>query len=120
MRTKKRHRYRERRKKEQRESIIKRLGALNIALICVFAYLIIINLQMMDLYQRCGSAPESAWCALIAALIGECGICGWIKTSKEKHGSGQPAGPVETGPPKEVAGDPEEMENNEEDEGNDD
>ena len=44
-----------------------------------------INWKMLAVFSQCGSAPESAWCALIAALLGECGICGWIKTSKEKH-----------------------------------
>lgn len=62
-----------------------KLGTLNIVLICVFLYTVHINQQMIDTYRLYGSAPETAWCALIAALIGECGICGWIKTSKEKH-----------------------------------
>lgn len=72
-----------RRKKFRR--LINNLGTLNIVLACVFIYLIIINIQMLEVYRECGSAPESAWCALIAALVGECGICGWIKTTKDKQ-----------------------------------
>lgn len=63
-----------------------KIGTLNIVLIFVGAYMIFINWQMLKVFQICGSAPETAWCALIAALLGECGICGWIKTTKEKHG----------------------------------
>ena len=28
--------------------------------------------------------PESYACAVVAATIGECGICGWIRTNKDK------------------------------------
>lgn len=62
-----------------------KVGTLNIVLLCVFAYTIYINWKMINVFLISGSAPETAWCALIAALLGECGICGWIKTSKEKH-----------------------------------
>lgn len=74
-----------RRKQRKIRKFFKQLGTLNIVLICVFAYLVVINWQMLDVYRTYGSAPESAWCALIAALIGECGICGWIRTNKDKQ-----------------------------------
>lgn len=61
------------------------VGTMNLVLIAVFLYMILINAQMLQVYRAYGSAPESAWCALIAALLGECGICGWIKTTKEKN-----------------------------------
>ncbi|EET60366.1 hypothetical protein BRYFOR_07562 [Marvinbryantia formatexigens DSM 14469] len=70
---------------ERIKNSIGKIGTLNIVLICVFAYMIYINWKMLDIFLMCGSAPETAWCSLIAALLGECGICGWIKTSKEKH-----------------------------------
>lgn len=65
----------------------RKIGTLNIVLLCVFGYMIYINWKMIGVFLTFGSAPETAWCALIAALLGECGICGWIKTSKEKHAS---------------------------------
>lgn len=76
---------RKRQKKRKVQELIQKLGTLNIVLICVFMYMMYINWKMLAVFSQCGSAPESAWCALIAALLGECGICGWIKTSKEKH-----------------------------------
>lgn len=62
-----------------------RIGTLNVVLVCVFAYMIYLNWQMLQVFKMTGAAPESAWCALIAALIGECGICGWIKTNKDRR-----------------------------------
>lgn len=63
----------------------KKIKTLDIVLLCVFGYMIYLNWQMLEVFREFGSAPETAWCALIAALIGECGICGWIKTSKERN-----------------------------------
>ncbi len=63
----------------------KKIKTLDIILICVFGYMIFLNWQMIQLFQQTGSAPEAAWCALIAALIGECGICGWIRVSKDRN-----------------------------------
>ena len=63
----------------------RKIKTLDIVLICVFGYLIYLNWQMLEVFREFGSAPETAWCALIAALIKECGICGWIKTSKERN-----------------------------------
>lgn len=106
---------RKRQKKGKVQELIKRLGTLNIVLICVFIYMMYINWKMLTIFSQCGSAPESAWCALIAALLGECGICGWIKTSKEKHRRKQdynePADPG--GEYQGDAGDNEEMEDEE-------
>lgn len=61
-----------------------KIRTLDVVLLCVFGYMIYLNGQMIDLFRECGTAPEGAWCALVAALIGECGICGWIKASKER------------------------------------
>lgn len=36
-------------------------------------------------YRSCGSMPETYACAVVAATIGECGICGWIRTTKDKR-----------------------------------
>ena len=63
----------------------KKIKTLDIVLLCVFGYMIYLNWQTLEVFKEFGSAPETAWCALIAALIGECGICGWIKTSKERN-----------------------------------
>ena len=36
-------------------------------------------------FREYGSMPETYACAVVAATIGECGICGWIRTNKDKR-----------------------------------
>lgn len=62
-----------------------RFGTLNIILIIVFAFFIIFHLQMLQLYKTFGSLPESYAIAVVGATIGEAGICGWIRTNKDRH-----------------------------------
>lgn len=65
-------------------SSIKKIGTLNFILLLVGAFFLWFNWQMLDIFRACGSIPESYACAVIAATIGECGICGWIRTNKDK------------------------------------
>lgn len=61
-----------------------KIGTLNIVLICVGLFLVRFNSQMIELYKLHGTMPETYACAVIAAILGECGICGWIRISKVK------------------------------------
>lgn len=70
--------------KRKLKKLAKKVGVLNFVLICVGLFLLWFNYQMIELFRLCGSIPETYACAVIAALLGECGICGWIKTDKEK------------------------------------
>lgn len=79
-------------RRRKRKSIFKRIkewigkiGTLNIVLICVGLFFIWFNHQMLELFKLCGAIPETYACAVIAATIGECGFCGWIKTTKIKR-----------------------------------
>ena len=65
-------------------STLKKFGTLILVLMFVGAFFIWFNWQMILLYKDCGSMPESYACAVVAATIGECGICGWIRTTKDK------------------------------------
>lgn len=64
---------------------IKKFGTLNIILIIVFAFFILFHFQMLQLYKTFGSLPESYAIAVVGATIGEAGICGWIRTNKDRH-----------------------------------
>lgn len=64
---------------------IKKIGTLNIILALVGAFFIWFNWQMILMFRECGSIPESYACAVVAATIGECGICGWIRTNKDRR-----------------------------------
>ena len=49
---------------------------------CLFVWF---NWQMLEIFREYASIPESYACAVIAATIGECGICGWIRTNKDRR-----------------------------------
>lgn len=70
--------------KRFKESISK-VNKLNIVLIFVGLFFVWFNYQMLEIFKSYGSIPETYACAVIAATIGECGICGWIKTNKDKR-----------------------------------
>lgn len=65
----------------------KKIGTLNIILFIVGAFFVWFNWQMLCIFREYGAIPESYACAVIAATIGECGICGWIRTTKDKKQS---------------------------------
>ena len=64
---------------------VKKVGTLNLVLILVGAFFIWFNWQMILVFRKYGSMPETYACAVVAATIGECGICGWIRTNKDKR-----------------------------------
>lgn len=61
-----------------------RIGTLNIILMLVGAFFVWFNWQMILMFRECGSIPETYACAVVTATIGECGICGWIRTNKDR------------------------------------
>ena len=63
---------------------LNKMGTLNIILICVGLFFIWFNAQMIEMFKTQGALPEAYACAVIAATIGECGICGWIRTNKDR------------------------------------
>lgn len=67
------------------KEVINKIGTLNLILILVGAFFVWFNWQMLDIFRSYGAIPESYACAVITATIGECGICGWIRTTKDKR-----------------------------------
>lgn len=64
---------------------IKKVGTLNLILILVGAFFVWFNWQMIVTFRMYGNIPETYACAVVAATIGECGICGWIRTTKDRR-----------------------------------
>ena len=64
---------------------IKAMGTLNIILAVVAVFFVWFNWQLLEMYRVYGSIPETYACAVVAATIGECGICGWIRTTKDRR-----------------------------------
>lgn len=61
-----------------------RMGTLNLVLVLVGAFFIWFNWQLLDIFRAFQSIPEMYACAVVAATIGEAGICGWIRTTKDR------------------------------------
>ena len=64
---------------------IQKIGTLNIVLVVVGAFFFWFNFQMLSIFREQGTIPETYACAVVAATIGECGICGWIRTTKDRR-----------------------------------
>lgn len=62
-----------------------KVGTLNVILVVVFILFLRFNAQMIEIYKLQGSIPETYAITVVGALIGECGICGWIRTTKDKQ-----------------------------------
>lgn len=70
---------------ERLKTKLSKIGTLNIILMLVGVFFVWFNYRMLEMYLLMGSIPETYACAVIAATIGECGICGWIRTNKDKR-----------------------------------
>ena len=51
----------------------------------VFVLLVAFTVTMIVIFLRVGAIPDTLCTCVFGALAGECGIMGWIKTSKVRH-----------------------------------
>lgn len=63
----------------------KGVGVMDIILIIVGVSLLLFTLCMIHLFTVYGAIPDTLVTCVFAALGGECGIMGWIKTNKDKR-----------------------------------
>ena len=70
---------------EAKKSSRKSIGTMNLILIIVGIFLVVFTLKMISLFETYGMVPDTLINCVFVALAGECGIMGWIKTSKEKN-----------------------------------
>lgn len=63
----------------------KSIGVMDIILIIVGVSLFSFTVCMIKVYTIYGSIPDTLVTCVFAALGGECGIMGWIKTTKDKR-----------------------------------
>lgn len=76
---------REEKNEEAKKSSRKSIGTMNVILIIVGVFLVAFTLKMISLFETYGMVPDTLINCVFVALAGECGIMGWIKTSKEKN-----------------------------------
>lgn len=65
----------------------KEIKTMNVALVITCLIAVIFTAVMIWLFMQYGSTPDTLITCVFAVLGGECGILGWIKTSKCKHES---------------------------------
>lgn len=70
--------------KKRSRSERKRMGTMNLILIIMFLCLTSFTITMIWLFTMFGSVPDTLITCVFTALAGECGIMGWIKTTKER------------------------------------
>lgn len=61
-----------------------KIGTLNMVLILVGIFFLWFNMELLQIFREQGNIPETYACAVVAATLGECGICGWIRTNKDR------------------------------------
>ena len=64
---------------------MKKLGTMDVILVIVGTFLAVFTVAMVLVYIFTGGIPDTLVTCVFAVCGGECGVMGWIKTSKDKH-----------------------------------
>ena len=62
----------------------KNLGTMNLILVLIGVFLVAFTVYMIILFREYGCIPDTLVTCVFASLASECGIMGWIKTSKDR------------------------------------
>lgn len=63
---------------------MKKIKTMNLILLITGVAGLVFTIAMIQLFKEYGSVPDTLVTCVFAVLGGECGIMGWIKTTKEK------------------------------------
>jgi hypothetical protein len=77
------HEYRRIRKRPSRKN--KKIGAMDVILVIVGISLLAFTVAMIQIFREYGAVPDTLVTCVFATLGGECGIMGWIKTTKDRN-----------------------------------
>lgn len=61
------------------------MGVMDIILVIIGISLLLFTVAMIQIFKEYGAVPDTLVTCVFAALGGECGIMGWIKTSKDRR-----------------------------------
>lgn len=61
------------------------IGVMNLILIIVGVSLFLFTISMIFVFCKYGAVPDTLITCVFAALGGECGVMGWIKTNKDRN-----------------------------------
>lgn len=63
----------------------KSIRTMDIILAVIAVFLLLFIVVMVWLYYQTGAIPDTLCTCVFAACGGECGVMGWIKTTKERQ-----------------------------------
>ncbi len=63
----------------------KNVRTMDVVLVIIASFLLVFVVIMMWLYYRTGAIPDTLCTCVFAACGGECGVVGWIKTTKDRQ-----------------------------------
>ena len=63
----------------------KRIRTMDIILIVIAVFLLIFISLLLWMYYRTGGLPDTLCTCVFGVCGGECGVMGWIKTTKDKQ-----------------------------------
>jgi len=81
--TKKKKNSEEQLKEGKKQGIIERIGVMNFILIILGFATLLFVLKMIQLFETYGAVPDALVTCFFALVGGECGVMGWIRTTKE-------------------------------------
>lgn len=61
-----------------------RLGVMNLILVVVGVSVVLFTREMIGLFREYGAIPDNLCICFFSFVGGECGVMGWIKTTKER------------------------------------
>ena len=64
---------------------MKKIGTMDLILILIGAFLLLFTTVMIVLHVATGSVPDTLITCVFACCGGECGVMGWIKTTKDRQ-----------------------------------
>ena len=72
-------------KNDKADSEKKSIGTMDVILLVIGIALLSFTVCMICTFREYGAIPDTLVTCVFAALAGECGIMGWIKTTKDKR-----------------------------------
>jgi hypothetical protein len=72
-------------KKAQKSNGRGYIKTMDLILILIGIFLVIFTIYMIFLFREYGAIPDTLVACVFTSLAGECGIMGWIKTSKDRN-----------------------------------
>ena len=63
---------------------MKSKGTMDVILVVIAIVLMVFSVTMIALYYMTGGIPDTLCTCVFAVCGGECGVMGWIKTTKDR------------------------------------